>query len=266
MLSANAEKILNEYFNLPFSGVEGVRCPYFNNARLRQRAQLRVLVGKGTPKEIVEEAQIISLQYHAGIFDKTGNCCLHGDNHGRQVVPEEIRKFLIDHNLGIECSGLVTHILRAHFLETKKIDIAKKFFKISSKYFLRFLITKLRPIENISVRTYADDRNTVVVNDWTTAQPGDVVVMLGIKIDNNRNHILLITENKDKKISYVHARAWSSEGKYGHGVARGIINITNPQKGILEQEWIELEKIGDSNETWREAVSANTVTVRRVRI
>ena len=96
MLSSQAQKILNEYFNLPFTGVSGVRCPYFNNARLRQRAQLRVLVGKGTPKDIVEEAQIISLQYHVGLFDCSGHCCLHGDNHEHQVAPEEIRKFLID--------------------------------------------------------------------------------------------------------------------------------------------------------------------------
>jgi len=265
MLSPKAEKILNEYFSLPFPGLDNVRCPYFNNARLRQRAQLRVLVGKGAPLEIVEEAQIISLQYHAGLFDKSGVCCLHGE-HEHKIVPEEIRKFLIDHNLGIECSGFVTQILRTHFKEMKGVDIARKFFKVSPKNFIRFLISKLRPVENISVKTYADDRNTKVVGDFRAIEPGDVIVLLGIKIDNRRNHILLITENDGKKISYVHARAWSSEGKYGHGVTRGVINLTTPEKGLLEQEWVELDRVGQDNETWREAMSAEVMEVRRIRI
>lgn len=264
MLSSNAEKILNEYFNLPFTGVDNVRCPYFNNARLRQRAQLRALIGKGTPREIVEEAQVISLQYHIGLFDKSGNCCLHGDGHEHKIVPEEIRKFLIDHNLGVECSGFVTQILRAHFKENNNIDIAQKFYKVGVKDVFRFFISKLRPVENISVKTYVDDRNTKAIASLQDVVSGDVIILLGIKIDNSRNHILLITDVDDKKISYVHARAWSSEGKYGHGVARGIINISDRNKGLLDQEWIEIGKSGQDNETWREALSAETVEIRRV--
>lgn len=263
MLSPGAQKILNEYLNLPFPGVDGVRCPYFNNARLRQRAQLRVLVGKGTPKEIVEEAQIISLQYHAGLFDKTGACCLHGE-HEHKVVPEEIRKFLIDHNLGIECSGFVTQILRAHFKETKSVDIAQKFFKVPVKNFLRFVISKLRPIENISVKTYSDDRNTKVVKSLQDIQVGDVIVLLGIKTDSGRNHILLITENLNDKIKYVHARTWVSEGKYGHGVAEGEIEVIKPAGNLIEQNWLELGKSGNENETLREALAADSVEVRRI--
>jgi len=263
MLSPEAQKIVNEYFNLPFAGVAGVRCPYFNNARLRQRAQLRVLVGKGTPKEIVEEAQIISLQYHAGLFDKSGVCCLHGE-HEHKVAPEEIRKFLIDHNLGIECSGFVTQVLRAHFKETEKIDIAQKFQKVPISKFFRFLISKLRPIENISVKTYVDDRNTEIVNSLEKVQTGDVIVLLGIKTDNRRNHILLVTENLHEKIKYVHARTWVSEGKYGHGVADGVIEITKSEGSLLEQNWLEFGKSGNENETLREARAAEKVEIRRV--
>ena len=57
MLSPKAGQIIDKYFNLPFAGVLGVRCPYFNNARRNLRGQLRGLVGKGTPEEIVEEAK-----------------------------------------------------------------------------------------------------------------------------------------------------------------------------------------------------------------
>ena len=82
MLSPKAQQLIHNYLNLPFKGVNGVRCPYFNNARLKQRGQLRVLVGKGTPGEIAEEAYIISVQKHAGFFEKTGECCLHNQHTG----------------------------------------------------------------------------------------------------------------------------------------------------------------------------------------
>lgn len=263
MLSPQAQKILYDYFNLPFSGIDAVRCPYFNNARLKQRAQLRVLTGKGKPEEIVEEAKIISLQYHAGLFDKGGHCCLHNEHTGEKVSPEQIRKFLIDHNLGIECSGFVTQILRAHFKETKNIDIAHKFFIVSPKRFLRWLISKIRPIENIGVRIWANDLNTTIIN-WQEAKAGDVITAIDVSVPNKHNHILLVVENNSGVIKYVHARAWSSEGKYGHGVAEGVIRITHPAGGLLDQEWEELGKMGANNETFVETKSAKLLEVRRV--
>lgn len=264
MLSSQAQKILNDYFNLPFGGIDGVRCPYFNNAHLKQRAQLRVLVGKGTPKEIVEEAKIISIQYHAGLFDKSGHCCLHNEHTGEKISAEQIRKFLIEHNLGVECSGFVTQILRAHFKEIKNIDIVRKFFITSPRHLARWLISLLRPVENISVRRYADDRNTQKIN-WSSAQAGDVIVVLETGPKNNHNHILLITERDGAIINYVHARAWNSEGKYGHGVSKGEIKIIKPDGSLLDQEWVELRQIGDKNETWKEAKQARFLEVRRIK-
>ena len=263
MLSPKAQKILDNYFNLPFDGVKGVRCPYFNNARQKQRAQLRVLIGKGTPKEIIEEAKIISIQYHAGFFDKTGHCCLHNEHTGKEVNSDEVRKFLIDHNLGVECSGFVTQILRAHFQETKNIDIAQKFFIVSPRYFFRWLITLLRPIENIGVRRFVDDRNTKQIT-WNEAQAGDVLVMLETGIKNNYNHILLIVDRKDDTLKYAHARAWNSEGKYGHGVAVGEIKLCNPNGILLDQIWTELSYVNDKNETWQEAKRAKILQMRRI--
>ena len=263
MLSNKAQKILEDYFNLPFEGIKGVRCPYFNNARMKQRAQLRVLVGKGTPQEIVEEAKIISIQYHAGLFDKAGHCCLHNEHTGKEVNVDEIRKFLIDHGLGIECSGFVAQILRVHFKETNNIDIARKFFVVSPKNILRWTISKLRPIENIGVKHFGDDRNTKKIN-WQDAQVGDVVVIMETGISNKFNHILLVTEKTADTIYYAHARAWGSEGKYGHGVSKGVVKIVKPNGSLQEQEWVELEKTGENNETFKELLQAKSVEVRRV--
>lgn len=264
-LSPQSQKLLDEYFSLPFKGMPGVRTPYFNNARKKQRAQLRVLVGKGTPSELVDEAQIISIQYHAGIFDKNGHCCLHGAHTNEHANTEEIRKFLIDHNLGVECSGFVTQILRVHFKETKNIDIAKRFFIISPKHFLRWCLTKLRPIENISVSTWVKNENTEAVNDWTRCQAGDVITILESGPNKKHDHILLIVNNDGKTIEYAHARAWTSEGKTGHGVTNGQIKIVDPKKGILDQEWEELGTKGEKNETWVEAKNSRVVEVRRIK-
>jgi hypothetical protein len=263
MLSPKAQKIMEQYFNLPFYGFDNVRCPYFNNARAKQRAQLRVLIGKGAPEEIVEEAKIISMQYHCGLFDKSGNCCLHGEKHENKACVEEIRKFLVNHNLGIECSGFVTQILRAHFKEKYNIDIVSKFYKVPISKFFRWIISFLRPIENISVRTYANDKNTKRIK-WQDMEAGDVLVVLGAGQQEKKNHILLIVEKADGVIKYAHARAWNKEGKYGHGVAFGEIKITNTEKSLLEQQWIEKDCFGENNETFVEARGAILCEARRI--
>jgi len=125
------------------------------------------------------------------------------------------------------------------------------------------LISKLRPIENISVRRYCDDQNTKKI-DWSNAQTGDVVVMMETGPNNKRNHILLITDVTSDVIHYAHARAWSSEGKYGHGVNTGIIKIIDKKSSILDQTWEEMGLINEKNETWQEAKDAKMLEIRRL--
>ena len=223
-LSPTALKTIHDYLNLPFIGIPGVWCPYFNNARLGQRGQLKVLIGKGTPEEIVEEAKIISIQYRANIFDKNGVFSAHVDHPAEHEQVECIRQFLVDNNLGVDCSGFVTNVLQQHFQETKGINLARKLFVTSKKNFLRWIISRLRPVEQISVAVYANDKNTNTINDFKTIQPGDLIVMLRTGPNKNHDHILLVTEVEGKQIKYTSARAWSSEGKYGHVGSRGKIN------------------------------------------
>ncbi len=263
-LSPSAEKTIHDYLNLPFVGVAGVRCPYFNNARLGQRGQLKVLIGKGTPEEIVEEAKIISIQYSKDVFDKNGVFNAHVDHPAEHEQAECIRQFLVDNNLGVDCSGFVTNVLQKHFLETRKIDLARKLFVTPKKNILRWIISRLRPIEQISVGVYANDVNTSVVRDLQTIQPADLIIMLKTGPNKNHNHILLVTETDGDKIKYAHARAWSGEGKYGHGVSEGTISLADPNKGLLERVWEEKEKIGENNETYLEAKQASVLEIRRI--
>lgn len=266
MLSPKSEQIINNYLNLPFN-IDGVRCPYFINLRSNARGQLRSLIGKGSPKEIAEEAKIIAKQYHYNIFND-----IDKKNVDNKKIIENITKFLVDSNLGIDCSGFVANVLKEHYLETEKINIAKKFNFYPAKRFLKRLITKLRPIENMSVAVFNKDSNTNKIADgnkkidFDKIQPADIITMIQTGPNKTRNHIILITENKNNTIEYIHARSWSSGGKYNHGVTQGEIQITNPTDTLLEQKWIELEKINENNETYLEAKNATTLEIRRVKI
>ena len=262
--------MIHDYFNLPFQGLQEVRCPYFNNTRANLRAQLRALVGKGTPQEIVEEARIISIQYQAGFFDKNGVSCPSYKQTGQSANPEDLRRFLIAHHLGIECSGFVTNVLREHFKQTKHLDFLKKMFFVSPWHGIRWLIARLRPVENMSVRRYADDRNTIRLKELTSIAPADVIIMLETGPTNKRNHIILITDVRPEAgsttVTYVHARAWASEGQFGHGVSRGTITISAPDKSLLEQTWTENGLVNDANETYLEAKKAKRLEIRRVTV
>ena len=270
MLSPAAEQKIDEFFNLPFDDLKGVRCPYFNNARINRRGQLRGLIGRGSPKEIVEEAKILSIQYHKDIFDHTGHCHLGGENE-TATVTECIRRFLIDNNLGIDCAGFVSHVLINHFKETNNFNLARHF-NFENKNFFRRLINHLRPIENMSVLTYSQDSNTILIangtqnTDWQKIMPADLIIMMETGPKLNRNHILLITDNDGQTIRYVHSRAWSSEGQYGHGITRGEIIINNPTKNLLEQQWLEKNQTGIANETFLEAKNAKTLEIRRIKL
>lgn len=270
MLSPTAQTVINNYLNLPCIGISGVRCPYFNNARQKRRGELRALVGKGTPEDIINEAHILSIQYRANLFSTNTHHCLCAAHSDKQHSADDIRHFLIDHNLGIECSGFVTHILAAHIKETSGINLVRTLCIVPKKRLLRYLISRLRPVENIDVTVYANDRNTRAIAStsvgwhYNELKSGDVITILKTGPRKMRNHIMLITEIEEKKIRYVHARAWPSEGEYGHGVAEGEIIITNPQKPLSEQLFTERAVTGKNNETWREIAEAETVEIRRL--
>lgn len=270
MLSLKAEKIINKYFNLPFKGINGVRVPYFINKRTARRGQLRGLIGKGTPEEIVEEAKILSIQYKHGLFDKNGFA--PKDKYTNEEAREMVRKFLIDNGIGIDCSGFATHVLSAHYAETYNINLfSNLFFNPKNKWF-RNIIAKFRPIENTSVNVLAYENNSDLICDGKETiktddiRPADIIIMLEINGNEKRHHILVITENKNNLIEYAHARAWNSEGRYGHGVSRGKIKIINPNGNLLEQQWEELDKINEQNETYLEAKQAKILQIKRIKI
>src|SRR3989344_7810930 len=122
---------------------EGV--PYYNNARVAVRG-LRVMRGKGSPEEIKDEALLYALREKVDL---------------KMLTSETYKKFLVDHKLGIDCSGLAYHVLdaesRARGLGTLQHKLHFPFANILTRINM-FVFNKY--VENAGVRTFASDSNS----------------------------------------------------------------------------------------------------------
>ena len=205
-LPESGQKIIDSYLKMVI-GNKTITCPYYTNLK-RERAALRVFSGKAPAQEIIDEANFISLKEQIDL---------------NKLSEQKLYQFLVEHNLGIDCSGLITHIFQALYQQTKKIDIFKKikiisFFKNPWRYF----IACLRPVENISVRILANDKNSLLLNDFQQIKPGDILIR------TNLRHAYLVTEvekenNFIKKITYVHAPRPKQRDYFGPGIFQNTV-------------------------------------------
>ncbi len=227
--------------------------PYFNNRRKKIHGGLRVSKGKGTPADIFEEAEIQAMQSHVDL----------------KALPKDLfKEFLVENDLGVDCSGFAYHLLDAILVESGKSHI-KNSLTFPQRGIVRNILTKLRPAENAGVSIFRDEKNSLPINP-RESQPGDIIVIMGTGRDKTYNHIMVITsvENRgsDIEIKYAHSYAWPSDGLYNHGVREGSIlfgknDLTND---ILAGLWTEQESIGDANYTYQSAKAATEITVRRL--
>lgn len=251
-LSPQALQVIENYLHLPFQS-RSISCPYFNNKRHGVRGALRVTIGKGTPEEIVDEAMLF------GLREKTDL---------KNLSDEELKHFLVDHNLGIDCSGLAYYILDAQYYSIHKKNL-KKYIHFETGNPLRKLITLLRPAENTGALTFANDKNSKVVS-LSDVKPGDFVAILYSGREKNFHHMVTIHQvdyenGKPAVLHYTHTLDWRVDGKYNHGVKQGRIEIVDLSRPVLEQKWVENNVSGDENETWVKAKEAERVELRRIR-
>ncbi len=252
LLSQHAFRVMNGYVELPFPNKK-VNCPYFNNKRHQIHGSLRVHIGKGSPDDIIEEAIIEALKRKINLNDLT---------------EEETKKFLVDNNLGVDCSALVYHVLQQEVKNKKCHNLANCITFPDIKNPIRKLIARIRNVENTSVSVLAHGKNSQKIN-INKIKPGDLIVMLETGHDHKMNHVMLIfkTETFDgqtKKIYYVHSFHWSSEGKYNHGVRKGTIEIIDDSEDLLNQKWTENEKENENNETYLHAKMAKKLCIKRL--
>jgi hypothetical protein len=230
--------------------------PYFNNRRVGMRASLRAISGKGSPYDIHEEVEISALREKVSVVTFNN---------------ETLKKFLVDHNIGIDCSGLVYYILNAESLVRKLGTIDKHLAFPLCKGLVGKIRCKLRPTENTNVLTLAHDRNSNIVA-MSEIQPGDFISMLkrpeAPEEERARDHIIVIHQIEYQNFAptilhYTHTIAWPTDGSYGHGVRQGVIEILDPNKPLLEQRWTEAGKTADENYTLGRA-KKSIIEIRRL--
>lgn len=243
-LSQQAFDVIEHYKNLHIGGKK-IRTPYFNNKRNRIRAALRVNIGKGAPKDIEDEVTILAAREKEDLSHAT---------------VEQIVSFLVDHNLGVDCSGFVFHVLNAqhHGRLGKMLSFPK------GKNPFRKAISRFRPVENTSVKVLADEKNTESL-DMQDMQAGDVIIMLATGSNHDLDHVLLVTEVSEDKIRYTHSLRWNADGQYNHGIKDGVIELIKPQGTLLDQHWIEAGEDGEKNETLWRAQTAEVLEIRRLK-
>ena len=195
---------MDQYLDLPIPGVS-IKCPYYNNKRLSVRNGLRVLIGKGSPGEIAEEVTLCALK------EKVELAMLSMDTKSQ---------FLIDHNIGIDCSGLVYHVLDAEAKARGKGSLGS-FLKFP---FSRGLLARMgrflrrRYAENTDVKTFAHEDNSHPVK-WSDIRAGDILIKTYTGGgDGERNHILLVTKTDGNQVWVAQSVAKPKDGRLGHGV------------------------------------------------
>jgi len=247
-LKTSTQSIIQKFEKLPFDG-HTISCPYFNNKRAQQRAALRVMIGKGTVEEIAEEADMIARKKHIDLYI---------------LSDEQLKHFLVHNHLGIDCSAFAYYILAQEYYETKHKDLKKQLYFPHAKNPLRKLLIKLRPVENISVRVLAHEKNAEKIS-LKDIQAGDMIIMMNGGPRKDYNHILVVTDVQQSTVNYVHSFAWPSDGEYNHGIKHGTIAIIDPDKTILDQQWEEQTKTGQENWTYMHGRSCEKIFVARLR-
>ena len=172
--------LINHYFNLKING-KTVKTPYHINVK-HVRAELRSLVGKGSPEEIESELNI---------FAKLRNFNL------QKASKEEIREFMQKEGIGIDCSGLVSHILNAWLKAERKGSLASNITFPKLPLFKKIAIF-IRPIENINANLLTNKENTIPV-ELKDVQIGDLIRLKGLK---RGDHIAIVIGVKEKELSY----------------------------------------------------------------
>ena len=245
-LSIETNSMIEQYKNFKV-GNAICSIPYYNNKTRREHAALGVFVGKGSPKSIYEEVRTILIK------EKVNENSLDS---------ESLKKLLVNENLGIDCSGFAYYILNEESKSRGKGSLDKHIHFIRATNILAKFIVRLKPEKNVDVLTFADNKNSKIIS-LEQVECGDIITMISSTNNGERNHILVINQIeyqnfKPITLHYVHAVAWPTDGEYGHGIHEGKIEITDINKEVTEQRWIENGKLGTENYTFTRAQNSQT--------
>ncbi|MEK7213634.1 MAG: hypothetical protein AAB637_00750 [Patescibacteria group bacterium] len=246
IISDRTLEMIDQYKNFHI-GNTVCSIPYFNNKHYGRRAGLRVEIGKGSPKDIFEEIKNKALEQGVDM---------------KSFDSESLKRFLVDNDIGIDCSAFVYYLLNEESLSKKKGGLDRHLHFPFSKGIIGKIKSKIRPVENTDVKTFAYDKNSKVI-PIKNAQVGDIITMTNGLNNGNRDHILFIYQIEYQNflpivLHYIHATAWPTDGEYGHGIHEGRIDILSLERPLVEQRWIENDKTGEENYTFVNAKKNQT--------
>ena len=250
-LSNSSLSIIDQYIHFKL-GSAVCSVPYFNNKTVRARAALRALIGKGSPKDILDELQSRVVKQHIDV---------------NALADESLKKLLVDNNLGIECSGFAYYVLNAESEVRGKGTLNRHIHFVNCKGILGKLRASMRPVENCDVATFADDSNSKVIQ-LNDVKAGDMITMLRDEEESERDHILIVHEietdnSRPIKIHYSHAVAYAEDGIYGTGVRQGAIELPANAQSIFEGVWSENGPTASAEHIFNRAKKSKT-EVRRL--
>ncbi|PCI30396.1 hypothetical protein COB55_00305 [Candidatus Wolfebacteria bacterium] len=251
-LSLEALKVIDSYLSFS-TNVDRVSIPYYNNARHDIRGGLNVFGGKGSIEDIHEEIDILAKKEHVDLKSLPG---------------EDLKKFLVEHNIGIDCSGLTYYILDAELRATKQGSLKGNLSFRPVHGIIGALFGRMRGVRNTNVKVLAHKANSTPIS-LLNIQPADLIIMTDIAGKYVHNHVLIIHKviykgTTPTEIHYTHTIAWSTDGKYDHGVRQGIIEITDPEKPLPDQKWSENGETNRNNETRARALKAGYLAIHRL--
>lgn len=221
-ISNQAQSIIESYQNIPF-GKKTVLAPYFMNLK-GQRGGLRVMVGKGTVDEIIQEVKVWA---QVKGFDL------------RKAKPEQIREFMINMGIGIDCSGFVVYVLNEE-LKSRGMGSVWKYLNFSNKSLFTKIKRFLRPVENIGAQFLTSDENCIKIKNLNEIRPADLIRAKGKQ--KNAHHVAIITEvqrdetNTITQFTYAHSHRFY---EHENGIRIGKVEITDLKKPLKDQKWID---------------------------
>lgn len=173
--SVNA--IIQQYLNLNLGGKQIVT-PYYINSNydkpvvcgkvladiqfnyVKKKTKQRALIGKGSPREIEIATEKSA---HKNNFDLN------------KATKEEIKQFMEENRIGIDCSGLVVWILN----ELAKKQYGKpvwQYIDFNTNNILKRLMVQLRSVENISVKVLSNPVNVIPIKNILDIHIGDMII------------------------------------------------------------------------------------------
>jgi hypothetical protein len=160
-----------------------------------------------------------------------------------EMTPSQIREFLIERGIGIDCSGFVTYILDSMSINSNGKHIWTKL-KDNKNGFYAKVRYMLRPVEQLGADVITNEVNCIKIS-INDVKPGDLIRSKARR--SKGDHIMIVTEvNRDENNNVTSIVYTHSTPNYGdkNGVKTGEIKIIDLNKPLHEQQWLETDDTG----------------------